>query len=159
MSFRQFTQVIGSPPQDNLIWRPYHKYANAPEIVSSRNSLKPAGSILQKLLDRCRNVARLGKDYVFKLRLIRAKSIHGRHTPHRGVKLLEEFVPNARRDLRAIAPAQHVFISHDDPVRLPNSRRNGLPVVGRRSEEHTSELQSPDHLVCRLLLEKKKHTR
>src|SRR5258708_21066586 len=28
---------------------------------------------------------------------------------------------------------------------------------GDRSEEHTSELQSPDHLVCRLLLEKKKH--
>src|SRR5258708_11307959 len=27
-----------------------------------------------------------------------------------------------------------------------------------RSEEHTSELQSPDHLVCRLLLEKKKTT-
>src|SRR5258708_20904617 len=37
-------------------------------------------------------------------------------------------------------------------------------VIGLRSEEHTSELQSPDHLVCRLLLEKKKknhtlHTR
>src|SRR5258708_27596368 len=29
---------------------------------------------------------------------------------------------------------------------------------GTRSEEHTSELQSPDHLVCRLLLEKKKNT-
>src|SRR5215216_195099 len=28
-----------------------------------------------------------------------------------------------------------------------------------RSEEHTSELQSPDHLVCRLLLEKKKNDR
>src|SRR5438552_5749900 len=28
----------------------------------------------------------------------------------------------------------------------------------RRSEEHTSELQSPDHLVCRLLLEKKNTT-
>src|SRR5258708_23603544 len=27
-----------------------------------------------------------------------------------------------------------------------------------RSEEHTSELQSPDHLVCRLLLEKKKNS-
>src|SRR5258708_14168520 len=27
-----------------------------------------------------------------------------------------------------------------------------------RSEEHTSELQSPDHLVCRLLLEKKKRS-
>src|SRR5258708_15931599 len=29
----------------------------------------------------------------------------------------------------------------------------------KRSEEHTSELQSPDHLVCRLLLEKKKKER
>src|SRR6476660_10248587 len=29
-------------------------------------------------------------------------------------------------------------------------------IARRRSEEHTSELQSPDHLVCRLLLEKKK---
>src|SRR5258708_26950571 len=40
---------------------------------------------------------------------------------------------------------------------------NGTTTVGAskiaeniRSEEHTSELQSPDHLVCRLLLEKKK---
>src|SRR5207244_11503034 len=32
--------------------------------------------------------------------------------------------------------------------------RSRLPPL--RSEEHTSELQSPDHLVCRLLLEKKK---
>src|SRR5258708_11048637 len=29
---------------------------------------------------------------------------------------------------------------------------------GSRSEDHTSELQSPDHLVCRLLLEKKKYS-
>src|SRR5258708_25395375 len=29
--------------------------------------------------------------------------------------------------------------------------------IASRSEEHTSELQSPDHLVCRLLLEKKKN--
>src|SRR5690348_17778082 len=29
------------------------------------------------------------------------------------------------------------------------------PYAGKRSEEHTSELQSPVHLVCRLLLEKK----
>src|SRR5690348_18002731 len=34
----------------------------------------------------------------------------------------------------------------------------GLPVSSGRSEEHTSELQSPVHLVCRLLLEKKKKT-
>src|SRR5258708_31641675 len=34
-------------------------------------------------------------------------------------------------------------------------RASGAGHAGR-SEEHTSELQSPDHLVCRLLLEKKK---
>src|SRR5256885_13287708 len=34
----------------------------------------------------------------------------------------------------------------------------GLEVRQRRSEEHTSELQSPCNLVCRLLLEKKKET-
>src|SRR5258708_25325934 len=48
----------------------------------------------------------------------------------------------------------------------PAGERNGEKVRTRRkdryfahqqrSEEHTSELQSPDHLVCRLLLEKKK---
>src|SRR5258708_24610172 len=36
------------------------------------------------------------------------------------------------------------------------SRKMEKPVLVLRSEEHTSELQSPDHLVCRLLLEKKK---
>src|SRR5207244_9203750 len=36
------------------------------------------------------------------------------------------------------------------------SRPSGQGSWQRRSEEHTSELQSPDHLVCRLLLEKKK---
>src|SRR5258708_25943792 len=30
----------------------------------------------------------------------------------------------------------------------------GFKLLMKRSEEHTSELQSPDHLVCRLLLEK-----
>src|SRR6266487_6638416 len=49
---------------------------------------------------------------------------------------------------------------------LPISRRGDTPPAkndrfrlqasGARSEEHTSELQSPVHLVCRLLLEKKK---
>src|SRR5256885_9890086 len=36
--------------------------------------------------------------------------------------------------------------------------RYGNPHPRRRSEEHTSELQSPCNLVCRLLLEKKKNT-
>src|SRR3712207_8822461 len=46
------------------------------------------------------------------------------------------------------------------PVVLLRLPKNGSP--GERSEEHTSELQSRQYLVCRLLLEKKKqkiHTR
>src|SRR5258708_20832614 len=47
-----------------------------------------------------------------------------------------------------------------DPLNIASSivsmnRAKAFPV---RSEEHTSELQSPDHLVCRLLLQKKKST-
>src|SRR5258708_27824770 len=38
----------------------------------------------------------------------------------------------------------------------PLPRRNHPTRRQCRSEEHTSEFQSPDHLVCRLLLEKKK---
>src|SRR5471030_3511276 len=46
----------------------------------------------------------------------------------------------------------------------PSTRRTGprppsSQIYERRSEEHTSELQSLRHLVCRLLLEKKKHQR
>src|SRR5947208_6971790 len=54
-------------------------------------------------------------------------------------------------------------------VFIPRPRLGGFPgpappgrtgtARGGRSEEHTSELQSPDHLVCRLLLEKKKKKR
>src|SRR2546425_7284117 len=46
-----------------------------------------------------------------------------------------------------------------EAARLParRARRGGArPVRARRSEEHTSELQSLAYLVCRLLLEKKK---
>src|SRR5258708_26919593 len=44
-----------------------------------------------------------------------------------------------------------------EAVPAPLVTGEALPVakVAPRSEEHTSELQSPDHLVCRLLLEKK----
>src|SRR5258708_28997216 len=44
-------------------------------------------------------------------------------------------------------PTKYVLYS------IEEARRYSLT----RSEEHTSELQSPDHLVCRLLLEKKKN--
>src|SRR3989442_3680278 len=58
--------------------------------------------------------------------------------------------------------SQHAPSVHP-PMRVICTGTSGTERVGadyahRRSEEHTSELQSRPHLVCRLLLEKKKHT-
>src|SRR5256885_3572866 len=45
-----------------------------------------------------------------------------------------------------------------DPAHNAEPQEKGLNIVSKlRSEEHTSELQSPCNLVCRLLLEKKKN--
>src|SRR5258708_29571249 len=51
-----------------------------------------------------------------------------------------------------------ISINHAHRDDLGHHRRGAIQRgdVRDRSEEHTSELQSPDHLVCRLLLEKKK---
>src|SRR5207244_12676350 len=61
----------------------------------------------------------------------------GRHGAHGG-----DMLPGNERGMAAAA------LESGDP--------NARLAAARRSEEHTSELQSPDHLVCRLLLEKKK---
>src|SRR5574344_288980 len=47
--------------------------------------------------------------------------------------------------------------SRHKPLPPPLFPVHGGAVDFHRSEEHTSELQSPDHLVCRLLVEKKKN--
>src|SRR5258708_27879502 len=55
--------------------------------------------------------------------------------------------------------AQPIHVENRDRVDQRGKIRLGSredDEVSGRSEEHTSELQSPDHLVCRLLLEKKK---
>src|SRR3712207_7614216 len=46
-----------------------------------------------------------------------------------------------------------------DPLPADATRRRLLIDLPERSEEHTSELQSRQYLVCRLLLEKKKNTK
>src|SRR5258708_29617301 len=56
-------------------------------------------------------------------------------------------------DNRALA----VWVADNGSWRLI-ALQSGMVPPAARSEEHTSELQSPDHLVCRLLLEKKKNS-
>src|SRR5256885_11313339 len=57
-------------------------------------------------------------------------------------------------DHRQVAPAEHEELAQGRLLARPRLRQ--LP-DRLRSEEHTSELQSPCNLVCRLLLEKKKN--
>src|SRR5258708_12495335 len=71
----------------------------------------------------------------------RVEGVHAADDPH--------VVRRARR-LRGV----HERVDH---VQGGHCRILGWDIAVRRSEEHTSELQSPDHLVCRLLLEKKYH--
>src|SRR5437867_8478892 len=69
------------------------------------------------------------------------RSLHHRHPP------------------RLLAPAPHppsLRLRRVCPRRGPSHLRVDCLLSRRRSEEHTSELQSPYDLVCRLLLEKKK---
>src|SRR5258708_27718987 len=68
-------------------------------------------------------------------------------------------------EAEAIHIIREVAAEFERPVLLFSGGKDSIVMLhlalkafrpGRRSEEHTSELQSPDHLVCRLLLEKKK---
>src|SRR3712207_8452126 len=57
--------------------------------------------------------------------------------------------------------AAAVYLAYEDEAAarqrlVPLMKEPGFPGVWARSEEHTSELQSRQYLVCRLLLEKKK---
>src|SRR5687768_18282894 len=60
-------------------------------------------------------------------------------------------------DVAALLPAIDVFVFVHDRIELPLRSHRHQPQL--RSEEHTSELQSRLHLVCRLLLEKKKNNK
>src|SRR5947208_13420264 len=60
------------------------------------------------------------------------------------LSLKETFARALKYNLGAIESGQNTRAAHAARLRSLNAR----------SEEHTSELQSPDHLVCRLLLEK-----
>src|SRR3989449_637403 len=83
---------------------------------------------------------RLGAAHLFELRQLRLRTCS---EPFPLVPLLHRLAEPARADERV---AEH-------PV-----RGHGQGIEPERSEEHTSELQSRLHLVCRLLLEKKKKT-
>src|SRR5256885_8786139 len=75
------------------------------------------------------------------------------HLPNRMGRTTQAGVEGADTGLQAV---QHSFGNLRPLDEMLGDLLDGT--VHRRSEEHTSELQSPCNLVCRLLLEKKKRT-
>src|SRR2546427_1238687 len=71
--------------------------------------------------------------------------------PHEQMGMFEAALACLYRVFQRHRPWQ---VTNQWTVKLPCF--GGQPLVGIRSEEHTSELQSQSNLVCRLLLEKKK---
>src|SRR5258708_32026613 len=63
---------------------------------------------------------------------------------------VDQFTEQAVHDSDRIALSRKVSVVEEPAITARGAR------FRHRSEEHTSELQSPDHLVCRPLLEKKK---
>src|SRR5256885_5642335 len=82
--------------------------------------------------------------------------------PDRRRSVIDAFQPGPDRGQRRVTgevdlQGSHRDISLGDGVEVgPGTRVLLRPGICLRSEEHTSELQSPCNLVCRLLLEKKK---
>src|SRR5258708_30466126 len=82
----------------------------------------------------------------------------------RSICLLFFFLMIRRPPRSTLFPYTTLFRSACTPD-AERSNSTQLPALAwasaraERSEEHTSELQSPDHLVCRLLLEKKKQVK
>src|SRR5690625_6258924 len=78
------------------------------------------------------------------------------------VELAREFEPSEQtirnwiRQADINAGHRHDGLSSDEKQELSRLRKENRRLQQERSEEHTSELQSRGHLVCRLLLEKKK---
>src|SRR5438552_10639780 len=86
-----------------------------------------------------------------------------------GLDHIDQGISIIDRDLRLVGwnrrfielmdfPSEMVRVgtAFEEFIRFNAARGEYGPGPVERSEEHTSELQSPDHLVCRLLLEKKK---
>src|SRR2546422_7005043 len=92
---------------------------------------------------------------------VAARPAHGPPTPHARLRFRPETRVSGRRLAARLfalgAPEEHALAARaEDHLCVALDLVEELGRDAHRSEEHTSELQSRLHLVCRLLLEKKK---
>src|SRR5437763_9295414 len=88
--------------------------------------------------------------------LIHPLSLHDALPIWRGAGVRAARVPEQRRRAQRLSSARGARLPRRARARGCGARAGDARGAAVRSEEHTSELQSPMYLVCRLLLEKKK---
>src|SRR3712207_7937858 len=86
-------------------------------------------------------------------RRMRGRNNNNRGNNNKGPNPLTKSYESNGPDVKIRGTAQHIAEKYSQLAR--DAQASGDPVAAR-SEEHTSELQSRQYLVCRLLLEKKK---
>src|SRR5690348_18012900 len=108
----------------------------------------------RKVCVTCDSISRRSRSSRLPLRIIRKRSSssrsNGRSTPSKSMYVRSLISFNSSK-----LPSGRIVGSFAMTI----ASRKRLSSFRRRSEEHTSELQSPVHLVCRLLLEKKKQNK
>src|SRR5258708_8855138 len=127
----------------------------ASELVLFENTLKPLAPRFEQALGGAIPVERL----------MRSIMVSVERNPNLLIKADRQSLLNASMSAACLAlevdgvTGQAFFIPFKGQAQLVIGYKGMNTLAARsgftRSEEHTSELQSPDHLVCRLLLEKK----
>src|SRR2546426_11938047 len=103
-----------------------------------------------QLAHRLHEVLHLRQDEVLEVRRVSHERICRSDAFHRGVEPGEAGVADPSRDLRAVAPGERVFVSHEHLVGLLDRRRYGVPINGREAPE-ADHLHAQAVLVLQLL--------
>src|SRR5690606_29509591 len=123
-------------------------------VEATQNPTEMEGTYPLPEAQRDRFTARIGMGYPSAGAELAMLDAHGAHDP------LDDLQPvsDAATVRRMIATVRTIHVAEavkEYTVNLVNATRESRELRLGRSEEHTSELQSRENLVCRLLLEKK----
>ena len=80
-------------------------------------------------MNRFEHVVGLRQDGVFDVGRVGHEAIERGHAFDGGVELVEEFVGDARRDLRAVTPRDAIFVNDERAVGLPDAAVDRPPVI------------------------------
>ena len=95
-------------------------------------------------------MAGLGKNFILKLRLVRAERIHRRHAPYRGVQIIEELIANASGNFGSVSPREHVLIRNDDAAGLAHRGRDRVSQSNGEGDRERSTISTeiPSRANC-----------